>query len=68
MQRTYNFKVEDCRIMVDFGQKPNDLAYEVISKEADGKSEVLSALCIGRAKKWDKERINSYLIEMIYRE
>lgn len=54
--------------MVDFGQKPNDLAYEVISKEADGKSEVLSALCIGRAKKWDKERINSYLIEMIYRE
>lgn len=68
MQRTYNFKVEDYRIVVDFGRKDKDYSYEVIAKEKDGKVEVLSARSIGKAKDWSKEDINSYLIQMICRD
>lgn len=60
--RKYVLEFGDLSIMVNFGKRNSeDYAVEVVSIERKNKVEVLSALCLGKAKDWKKDNIDDYL-------
>ena len=65
MKRNYVINKGNIEIMLDFGD-PNkeDYAVMVKSEVKDGKVKVISTTTLGKAKRWDKERINGYLAEI----
>lgn len=65
MQRNYVINKGDFEIRVDFGkQNSKDYTTIVKSEVKDGKVKVLYATTLGKASKWNKEMINSYLMEL----
>lgn len=65
MQRNYVINKGDLEIRVDFGkQNSKDYTTIVKSEVKDGKVKVLYTTTLGKASKWNKEMINSYLMEL----
>lgn len=65
MQRNYTIIEGNTEIRVDFGNKRDYTSYalEVISTVNErGKVSVDSVHYLGRSEKWDKDRINMYLM------
>lgn len=65
MQRSYVINKGNREIRIDFGnQKSKDYTTIVVAEVKDNKVTVISATTLGKARKWDKERINGYLAEI----
>lgn len=63
-QRRFTMIKENIEIMVDFGKEGSDeTTCEVISKIKGDKREVVSAVSLGKANKWNYKRINEYLAD-----
>lgn len=65
MQRNYVINKDDLEIRVDFAkQDSQDYTTQVVANVVNNKVSVISATTLGKARKWDKERINEYLAEI----
>lgn len=65
MKRNYVINKGDFEIRVDFGkQNSKDYTTIVKSEVKDGKVKVLYTTTLGKASKWNKGMINSYLMEL----
>lgn len=60
--RKYVLELGNIKVSTNFGKRnSDDFAVEVVSIERNNKVEVLSALCLGKAKDWKKDNIDDYL-------
>lgn len=65
MQRNYVINRGNFEIRIDFGKENSkDYTTMVRSEIRNGKVKVVEATTLGKAYKWDKDRINSYLMEL----
>lgn len=65
MQRSYVIEKDNKEIRLDFAKENSeDYTTIVVSEIKDNKVSVLSATTLGKAKRWNKERINGYLAEI----